>query len=318
MMDLNLPILHQLINCKNVLIAGMGGGFDIFCGLPIYFELRKHGKNVHLASLTSSSLKRLKGTLRLTPTLFGVTAVSESYTPYFPELHLSRWFKTEQHEAITIWCFEKTGVNTLLSSYQRLVTDLSIDAILLIDGGVDSLIRGDEAEAGSPVEDAVSLAVVNELQSVPVRLTCCLGFGAELEISYAHIFENMAALTSMDGFLGSCSLLKQMPCYQLYESALLYVQAQPRQDASVINSSVISAVRGHYSDYHLTTKTEGHELWISPLMSIYWFFDLKAVVDSSLFIPQLRETNTFEEAYLVVLKTREQLQKRSSSAIPLT
>ena len=32
-MDLNLPTLNQLSNCKNLLIAGMGGGFDVFCGL---------------------------------------------------------------------------------------------------------------------------------------------------------------------------------------------------------------------------------------------------------------------------------------------
>ncbi len=38
-MRLNLPILEQLAPCKNVLIAGMGGGFDVFCGLPLYFEL---------------------------------------------------------------------------------------------------------------------------------------------------------------------------------------------------------------------------------------------------------------------------------------
>ena len=42
-MELNLPILKQLTDCKNLLIAGMGGGFDIFCGLPIYFELKKRG-----------------------------------------------------------------------------------------------------------------------------------------------------------------------------------------------------------------------------------------------------------------------------------
>jgi hypothetical protein len=40
-MQLNLPILDQLSPCRNLLIAGMGGGFDVFCGLPIYFELQR-------------------------------------------------------------------------------------------------------------------------------------------------------------------------------------------------------------------------------------------------------------------------------------
>src|SRR3712207_6885372 len=38
-MHLNLPILDRLTACENLLIAGMGGGFDLFCGLPVYFEL---------------------------------------------------------------------------------------------------------------------------------------------------------------------------------------------------------------------------------------------------------------------------------------
>ena len=53
-MDFNIPILDQLSACKSLLIAGIGGGFDIFCGLPIYYELKKRGKNVHLANFSFS------------------------------------------------------------------------------------------------------------------------------------------------------------------------------------------------------------------------------------------------------------------------
>lgn len=52
-MRLNLPIIDQLASCESLLIAGMGGGFDLFCGLPIYFELRHRGKEARLASFTS-------------------------------------------------------------------------------------------------------------------------------------------------------------------------------------------------------------------------------------------------------------------------
>lgn len=55
-MQLNLPIIRQIDNCKNLLIAGMGGGFDIFCGLPIYWELKQLGKTIHLANLSFSNI----------------------------------------------------------------------------------------------------------------------------------------------------------------------------------------------------------------------------------------------------------------------
>ena len=48
-MRLDLPSSFQLPDGASVLIAGMGGGFDVFCGLPIFFELQQRGYTVHLA-----------------------------------------------------------------------------------------------------------------------------------------------------------------------------------------------------------------------------------------------------------------------------
>lgn len=55
-MRLNLPILDQLQSSQNILIAGAGGGFDVFAGLPIYFTLREQGKTVHLANFSFADL----------------------------------------------------------------------------------------------------------------------------------------------------------------------------------------------------------------------------------------------------------------------
>ena len=128
---------------------------------------------------------------------------------------------------------------------------LGVDGILLIDVGVDSLLRGDEVEVGTILEDTVSLIAVSELKQIPVRLIACVGMGAEIEIAYSQIFESIARLTELDAFLGACSLTKRMNVYHDYEDALLFVQSRPAQDPSVINSSVISAVQGKYGNFHL-------------------------------------------------------------------
>jgi hypothetical protein len=109
-MHLNLPILDKLGACQRILIAGMGGGFDVFCGLPIYFELQQLGKHVHLANFSFSFLADQHDDLRLSETLVGITADHRSWYPYFPELYLTQWFREVQHEEVTIWCFHKTGV----------------------------------------------------------------------------------------------------------------------------------------------------------------------------------------------------------------
>jgi hypothetical protein len=236
---------------------------------------------------------------------------------YFPEGYLARWFRDSRKQAATIWCFEKTGVRPLIDNYRALIEHLEIDAIVLVDGGVDSLLRGDETQIGTILEDAISLIAVSELKKVPVRLMACLGLGAEQEIHYTHVFENIAKLTEINAFLGTCTLHKQMEAYGQYEAAVAYVQSQPRQDASVINSSVISAVQGHYGNYHLTDKTRGSRLWISPLMSIYWFFEVAAVARRNLLFPNLRYTDTRTEAYRGLVQARRGLAMRKPIKIPL-
>ena len=316
-MELNLPILNQLKSCKNLLVAGMGGGFDIFCGLPIYFELKKHGINTHLANFSFSDIENVDYGIRLTKTLVGIIPKPDRVYPYFPEFHLVNWFKEKQGEEVTIWCFHKTGARPLAENYKILCEYLKIDGILLIDGGVDSLVRGDEAELGTAIEDLTSLYAINQLSNIPTRLLACIGLGAEQNLTHAHIFENIAALTKADGFLGSCSLTPQMASYQAYDEAVTYVQSNEFQDPSVINSSIISAVRGNYGDFHLTEKTKRSHLWISPLMPLYWFFDFDVLVQQNLLLTELEGTLLFRDALYKVIAKAERIPRRKATKIPL-
>jgi hypothetical protein len=316
-MNLNLPINEAILDRKSILIAGMGGGFDIFCGLPLYFELRKQGRNVHLASFSFSDIMSYKGEIQLTETLKAVGKGDTERAIYFPELHLAQWFSNVVHEDTIVWCFQKTGARPLLQNYRILQDYLGLDCIILVDGGVDSLVRGDESATGTLIEDATSLFAVNELKDVPTKIISCVGFGIEPDLSYYHILENIARLTEAGGFLGTCSLVPEMSSYKLYEDAVNFVQGMRLQDPSVINSSIVSAVQGHYADYHLTRKTEGSRLWISPLMGIYWFFDLPLVASLNLYLPNLRDSETFMDAMMSFMTSAGTLERRPWQRIPL-
>ena len=311
-MKLNIPVLEELSTCDNLLIAGMGGGFDLFCGLPIYFELQNRGQRAHLGNFSFSDVAGHSGGTRLTDTLVGVDADDNDYIVFFPELLLSQWFRESRNNSVTVWCFHKTGTEPLLRNYRKLVEYLQIDGILLIDGGVDSLVRGDEEETATLIEDATSLFVVHELDELAVRIVGCIGLGAERDLTYPHIFENIASLTKAGGFMGCCSLTPEMADYAAYEEAVLYVQDQPIQPPSVINSSIISAVRGEYGNYHLTDKTAGSQLNISPLMAQYWFFNLSVLADQNMFLSNLRGTNTFMETVFASMSVRQRLKTRKN------
>lgn len=314
---LDLPFDRLLPDNASVLVAGMGGGFDVFCGLPIYFELQWRGYRPHLASLSFAELQEYQDGLWLTPTLVGVGPGAADLSGYHPERFLARWFREVKREEVTVWCFDAVGAQPLAEDYRRLVERLRLDAIVLIDGGVDSLTRGDEALCGTILEDYISIAAISLLQEVPVRVMACIGMGVEGDVSHSRVLENIAALTQKGGLLGVSALLPRSPACDLYEQALEYVHNQPGQQPSVVNASIVSSVRGHFGDYHLTERTRGSELWISPLMSLYWFFSVDAVAAQNLFLQHLQQSRSMGDAFGATYEVREQMELRKAGEIRL-
>jgi len=133
------------------------------------------------------------------------------------------------------------------------------------------------------------------------------------------LLENVAALTEAGAFLGACALTPQMESFRAYADAVEYAHAQRGQDPSVINASVVSAVRGGFGDLHATEKTKKSRLWINPLMGLYWFFDAPAVAERSLYVPALADSATRLEALSALSRVRDRTPVRAVPAtIPLT
>ena len=51
------PLFAALAPARSILIAGAGGGFDVYAGLPLALALQAGGAQVHLASLSFSELE---------------------------------------------------------------------------------------------------------------------------------------------------------------------------------------------------------------------------------------------------------------------
>jgi hypothetical protein len=301
---LTLPIFAELESSRRILIAGAGGGFDIFCGLPLYFGLQAAGKQVFLANMSFSVLEEGAGRW-LTPVVVEVTADSSGRRDYFPEYYLSRWFR-KQGQEVPIYAFPKTGVAPLTEAYEALVNELELDTVLLVDGGTDSLMRGDEAGLGTPTEDITSIAAVHGLQ-VPKKLLACLGFGIDTfhGVCHADFLEAVAELTRQGAFLGAWTLTAEMPEVQRYSEATLDVfRATPRMP-SIVSASILSAVAGQFDDYHATDRTRGSKLFINPLMTLYWCFQLDPVARRLLYPEELYWTSTMEEVHNLIRRFRE-------------
>lgn len=165
-------LFGYLADCESILVAGAGGGFDIYAGLPLAHALWRRGQIVHLANLSFTNLV-LSDAEKLGPSLYKVAPDTAGPDEYFPERALARFLETEQLPS-TVYAFPRLGVRQLLVAYQALVTLLELDAIVLVDGGTDLLMFGDESGLGTPVEDMASLAAVGQLRIAHRRRARCI------------------------------------------------------------------------------------------------------------------------------------------------
>jgi hypothetical protein len=313
-----LPVFERIAKSRNVLLAGAGGGFDVFSGLPLYFALKKQGKNVHLANWTFSDIEFGDGgPERINDKLAAVTADSRGQY-YFPERYLCEWFKSKG-EAVTVYCFMACGTQQLKYSYQWIVDKHNIDTIILVDGGTDSLLRGDEETLGTPVEDMTSIAAA-DMVNVPTKILACLGFGIDTYhgVCHAHVLKSIADHAKEDGYLGAISLTRQMEEVKQFVSASRYVFRKMPQATSIVVSSIISAIQGEFGNYHVTERTMGSELFINPLMGLYWFFDLRAIASSVLYMEDVRRARDLLEVTKAIHSYNQRPGgRRSWQTIPL-
>jgi hypothetical protein len=302
------PLFARLERAERILIAGAGGGFDVFSGLPLFLHLRARGKQVFLANLSFTNLAEVEGR-KPGPDVVEVLADTPGPDRYFPERALCRWFSA-RGEQVPVFAIPRSGGRPLTAAYELLQRELGFDAVVLVDGGTDLLLRGDEADLGTPQEDITSLAAVDALE-VPVKLAVCLGFGVDRHhgVCHAHFLENVAALSREGGYLGVTALLPGMPEVDAYREAVRFAAAEMPHAPSIVSFSVLSAIEGDFGDVHRTARTLGSTLFINPLVSMYWAFELSAVARRCLYLEEMKRTETPFEAAAVLEAFRNGREK---------
>lgn len=294
-------LLEHLDGANRILVAGAGGGCDVYCGLPLYLALREQGRDVHLASLSFANLSKHEP---LADALWLVRSGDpDGSSTYAPELHLARWLGSRGIHA-PVYAFERVGARPIREAYAVLAERLDLDAIVLVDGGTDSLMRGDEFDLATPEEDVASILGA-AATGVERSALVCTAFGVDAYhgICHAHFLENVAALSREDAYLGAFSLDPRDAEVDAYLDAVHDLcERQPHH--SIVNTSLASAIEGHYGDYHRSHRTAGSRLWINPLMSLYWAFELAAVANRVLYADAIASTDTFEELHHAIGRFR--------------
>jgi hypothetical protein len=300
----------RLDTAETVLLAGAGGGYDIFCGLPLFHWLKGQGKKVHLANLSFTNLQRCQGEFPV-DSLLKVDLETTGPRFYFPELHLCSFLG-----GTPIYAIENAGAAAVRRAYDWLVEELRPDALVLVDGGTDILMRGDEEGLGTPEEDCSSLLAAWDVQ-VAEKLVVCLGFGIDSfhGVCHAHFLENVSALIRDGGFLGSWSLCRESDEFAFFREACAYAFGAMPERPSIVNGSILSAVLGEFGDVHSTSRTRGSELFINPLMALYWGFDLGKLAERNLYLARLRDKYSRNDTSLAIEEFHDSLPRHRAPRI---
>ncbi|MFJ5738788.1 DUF1152 domain-containing protein [Streptomyces microflavus] len=310
------PLFSRLESARRILVAGAGGGFDIYAGLPLALSLLHQGKDVQLANLTFSAVEGLPLEDWLAPDLAAITPDTAPHQIYFPERTLAQWLALHGYPS-TVHALARVGVRPLRAAYQALIDRYDIDAVVLVDGGTDILMRGDETGLGTPEEDLASVAALAGIEG-PERLVVSIGFGVDAYhgVSHGLVLENIAALERAGAYLGAFSVPRTTREGALFLDAVAHAQERTAAHPSIVNGSIAAAVRGEFGDVQFTSRTKGSELFVNPLMALYFAFELEGLAQQCLYLDRIEHTQLMRQVSSAIELFRDEVRQRPPLRIP--
>ena len=235
----------------------------MLAAVPLYEHLRAQGKQVFLAGLISG--RKTSGQKR-----FVEVAPSQRKGARFEQLLAA-------HLEASVLCFPAGGTLNRLETLRDLLRHSGAEALVLVEAGMETLLRGDEPSLGSAADDLVSLAAAHQLE-LPLKMLVNLGMGIDRPkgVNLAYTLEAIAELTQSGGFWGSLTLLPSMPEFQSLAKAAASLEA------AAWSRAVLAASSGKC----------GGDPYVSPLLNLMWFFDLDAVARRSKLLEWLEDKIT--------------------------
>jgi hypothetical protein len=308
---------------KTVMLCGCGGGFDFVHSLTLYPELRRLGKSIVIGSYSFGDPEKITGDVEMVFNDSGaiakkVSAASTADPYYGPEVHVCSFLDSKYPSFFPHFIYAYYAraftVPLLTRLYSELIHTHSVDAVVLVDGGSDSLMAGDEEGLGDPIEDAVSVTTVASLD-VKSKVLVSIGLGADRfnHVSDASSLRAIAELTRTDGFLGCASLERSSDSFSFYRACLQHIY-ENQGFRSVLAGTIVSAAEGWFGRDAipplLSTRVQTGDMFLWPLMAVLWAFDVNKVAQRSLIADWIRGCPTISDCYEALKTGRRKLGAR--------
>ena len=226
---------------NTILLTGCGGGFDFVHGALLLPHLKQAGKRVIIVSYSFGSANNISDaevvfsekTPQGTCDAKLVTARATGSPNYEPEIGLcayldQQWPAEAPHQVYA--CYARLfSVPMLVRLYRQVIRAHRVDTVITIDGGSDSLMRGDEFGLGDPIEDTVSVTAASllspEQDGIHTKLLISVGFGMDRfnNVCDADGLRAIAELSQSGGFRGSVSIEPTSEAFAFYRGAVRFL-----------------------------------------------------------------------------------------------
>jgi hypothetical protein len=305
-----MEIVRILKECepKKAFVFGMGGGGDIVSTVPVanflkLFEFRVIYGGVIWDRLIVDpvpgprALEELENIRRINEVIGLVDENTRTNYGVIPNLaRAAKYFG----EVIAIDITK--GTKKLVSGMKDFMKENEIGMLVGVDAGGDSLAVGYESGLRSPLADAISVALLNELDGI----VAVAGIGSDGELKFEELMLNIAEILKKRGFLG-CSSLTEDDCKEMVEMCNYVVT-----EASRI------PVMAYSGELGLKKIRKGRTVLVTPISALIFYFGARSVFEINEAAKLVTNCESIGEANVVLNKngiTTELDYERSVSDI---
>lgn len=270
------------------ILSGCGGGYDVFCTLPLYFKLKKQNKKVILLSFSFTPLEFLESIFKNNKInkindfcyLIDANKIKDNIKDsYFPEYFLSK----ELNDQVYIIHSDAT-INQVKDSYYKIIKNKKVENLYLIDGGCDVLLSGQESDLATPVEDMIHLRALADL-SIKNKYVCAIGMSCDCNsVPKKELIDRLCNLDDIliEKYLWSLDDINVQQYYDIFH------KCNPVN--SIVNTLICSRLKnkeGFFTPSILKKRIAKNLVYLDDYMVTFVKYNLMDIIKRNLYIMNL-------------------------------
>lgn len=293
---------------QNIIIAGCGGGYDLFGGLPLFYLLKHIANHIVFTNYSFTSITVLNqyglqcanNLYLIKPTVL-LNLNDNHLNTYFPEAYVA------YHLNVDVYALSHpTTIYDLIEAYQIIISNMQyIDKLFLIDGGCDVLLTGKEIGLGTPVIDMMHLKAI---QNLNIRSKYILAVGVNIDIAdgvdLGDLNQRLTTLKNNGTLINQQLWSLNQPEIRFYRD----IVKQSLPQLTIVHSLVVATLEGHrgyYTPPHLISRITISKIDLTDQTCSEYLFDLNQIAKDVEYLDQLESIMNNQQVNNLINKYRQ-------------